>query len=88
MIEVCPVLRVSAEEVPQLDRTILYNYYFAWGEDAGIAFGFGSLYNHSQEPNASYTKLLDTDEVVITALRSIDVGQEVTLDYGWPWRTT
>jgi SET domain-containing protein len=85
LIETCPVLRVPEAELAHLDKTVVYNYYFAWGGDAGIAFGFGSLYNHSLEPNARYEKNLDRGEVEIYALGEISEGDEITLNYGWPW---
>jgi SET domain-containing protein len=86
LIETCPVLRVPQTELAHLDKTVVYNYYFAWGDDAGIAFGFGSLYNHSLEPNARYEKNFDRDEVEVYALVEISADEEITLNYGWPWR--
>lgn len=85
LIETCPVLRVPRDELPHLDKTAVYNYYFAWGDDGAIAFGFGSLYNHSSEPNARYEKNLEHDELEIFALVDIAAGGEITLNYGWSW---
>jgi hypothetical protein len=48
-IERAPVLVVPAEEAPLIRQTRLANYYFEWGADcqqAAIALGCGSLYNH------------------------------------------
>jgi SET domain-containing protein len=85
LIETCPVLRVPNDELSHLDKTGVYNYYFAWGDDGGIALGFGSLYNHSSEPNARYEKHMDCDELEIFALGEIAAGDEITLNYGSPW---
>jgi uncharacterized protein len=76
---------VAQSELPHLDETVVYNYYFAWGEDGGIAFGFGSLYNHSAEPNARYEKNFVRDELEVFALTEIAAGDEITLNYGRPW---
>lgn len=55
-------------------------YVFGWGSDStALALGYGSLYNHSYEPNA---ETLETpDELVITALRTIDEGDEIFINY-------
>ncbi|MCA9326885.1 SET domain-containing protein-lysine N-methyltransferase, partial [Candidatus Saccharibacteria bacterium] len=42
VIEVSPVIELSAEDTAQIDKTLLYDYYFGWGEDgdrAAIALG-------------------------------------------------
>lgn len=55
-------------------------YVFNWGESStALALGFGSLYNHSFTPNA--TTLETADELVITALRDIDPGEEIFINY-------
>jgi uncharacterized protein len=77
-IELCPVVIVPEDQVPLLRQTELYNYYFMWGTNeqhhaAGICLGFGSIYNHSYEPNATYKKLLDKHAVKFVAIRPIKV---------------
>jgi uncharacterized protein len=81
-VERCPVVIVPAAERPLLDGTHLFNYYFAWaGEAAAIALGYGSLYNHSTSPRARYRKVFETDVVDFVALRDIEPGCEITVDY-------
>src|ERR1700712_1395041 len=78
-IEVCPVIAMSPEDAARLDATHLYNYYFGWGPDdkgAAIALGFGSLYNHSETPNASYRKDLAQTLIEFVALAAIAPGEE------------
>jgi hypothetical protein len=84
IIERCPVIVLSPEDCKKIDPTELYNYYFGWGEDdksAAIALGFGSIYNHSYQPNAVYEKELETREIVFRALRSIQAGEEILTNY-------
>ncbi|MGI8848358.1 MAG: SET domain-containing protein [Candidatus Dormibacteria bacterium] len=81
VIELCPVLRVPEEQVGILDATRLFEYYFAWEGDAGVALGFGSLYNHSSAPNAVYRKDFAADVVEIRARSDIAAGEEITFDY-------
>jgi len=67
----------------------LSKYYFDWpkpGEESvALALGYGSIYNHSDYPNATWDN--DTDRNVIVFKASIDIqqGQEITLNYGKAW---
>jgi SET domain-containing protein len=88
IIERCPVLRIPAAQLENLDATLLYEYYFAWDGDGGVALGFGSLYNHSSEPNAEYHKELEANVVVVRALTAIAAGEEITFCYGGPAETS
>ena len=55
-------------------------YVFRWDEEAtALALGYGSLYNHSYDPNA--TTLERGDELVITATRNIAVDEEIFINY-------
>ena len=83
-IEICPVLRVPVEEVELIDSTLIAAYYYIWNGAAGIALGFGSLYNHSSTPNAEYLKHIEEDFLVIRALSAIPSGEEITMSYGGP----
>lgn len=88
VIERAPVLIIPAYQREHLDQTVLYNYYFAWGEnpeDEAIAMGFGSFYNHSYTPNAVYVKKYEALVVEYIALRDIEAGEEITINYnGYP----
>jgi len=84
LIEICPVLTVSPEDMNLLKRTSLYDYYFEWNEDAksgAIALGFGSIYNHSTNPNARYLVDYENDDMQVIALRDIPVGEEICFNY-------
>jgi SET domain-containing protein len=81
LIERCPVLRLPAAQRDALARTLLEEYYFDWDGDAGVALGYGSLYNHGDPPNAQYRKLLASGLLEVVALVAIEAGQEITFDY-------
>lgn len=84
LIEEAPVLVVPAHQRPVLDRTALYDYYYGWGanlDEGAIALGFGSLYNHSYRPNATYVKDFQARTVRFFALRDIEANEEITLNY-------
>lgn len=86
VIELCPAIVVSDEDRNRLMETELLNYYFLWttedgGHKAAICLGFGSLYNHSYEPNATYVKEYDDALIEFVALKPISKGQEITVNY-------
>jgi len=88
VIEICPVVMVPENQVPLLRQTELYNYYFMWGTNeehhaAGIALGFGSIYNHSYSPNATYKKLLDKHQIKFEAIKPIEKDEEITVNYNY-----
>lgn len=84
VIEECPVIIISPRERIKIDGTSLYNYYYSWGKNndqAAIALGYGSLYNHSYNPNAQYVKDLENATLKIVAIRSIATGEEIRVNY-------
>jgi hypothetical protein len=82
-VELVPVLVIEDGDV--LDLTPLGNYVFNWptSESAvAVAFGCGSLYNHSYAPNARYTKVTDGHgSIRFTAIKPIAVGDEICINY-------
>jgi SET domain-containing protein len=84
LIEVCPVIVISKVELPIIHKTILHDYYFLWGEnmdDAAIALGFGSMYNHAVHPNANFILDFENNTIDIIAVQNIEPGDEITLNY-------
>src|SRR3989344_392955 len=83
-IETASVLVVPREDYSILKTTILRNYYFMWGKvTVGICFGYGPMYNHSYNPNASYHKHINKQLVEFTALKDISKGEEITINYNY-----
>ena len=59
----------------------LAHYVYTWTDKTvAVALGYGSMYNHSFEPNARYDDLHRRTKVY-TALRDIEAGEEVTINY-------
>jgi SET domain-containing protein len=81
VIEECPVLAVPGDQAPLLDETDLYGFTFEWEDGVAVALGFGSLYNHSWNPNARYDHDYDRDLVVYSAVTAIDAGEEIRVNY-------
>jgi SET domain-containing protein len=85
-IELCPVLELGKGDASGL----LDDYVMSLGDDsdgAALVLGYGSLYNHSEEPNAEYVHEAD-DAYSFVALRDIAAGEEVTISYGEEWWAT
>ena len=81
LIESCPVILVPKKDVSNLRGSILVNYYFYFGKGEkrksalAIALGYGSIYNHSFEPNARYIKMIPEKRIDFAAYtQSIFVG--------------
>lgn len=84
IIEIAPVLVVPFEQARSLMKTLLFHYFFRWSEstqDVAVCLGFGSLYNHSRTPNASYTRDFKRCQIIFRAIRNISVQEEIVTDY-------
>jgi len=82
VIEVCPVILLPEHEIELIDKTNMFNYYFLWQhKQAAIALGYGSLYNHSFEPNAEYVMDFEGEVLIIRAIKNISAHDEITFNY-------
>jgi len=94
LIEAAPVIIVPAAECALLDRTILHDYYFAWGGEpdsasggagsGAVALGLVALCNHSRRPRARVRCNVARGTLDLVALVPIAAGDEVTIDYNCP----
>jgi SET domain-containing protein len=82
VIETCPMLVLPAEQVgDDPARHALAGYTFVWGRGTvALALGYGSLYNHSYQPNARYEDVGGRTKRFV-ALRDIAAGEEITVNY-------
>lgn len=82
VFERAPLLVMPAREASSSDNgRVLPSYVFEYGKGKiALALGFGSLYNHSYNPNARYD---DPGNQVkeYRALRDIHPGEEITINY-------
>jgi uncharacterized protein len=84
IIEICPVIILSKDDTLNIHKTLLHDYYFLWNvEDntSAIALGYGSLYNHSDTPNADFELVYGDNEIHIIATEDIAAGTEICIDY-------
>ncbi len=90
LIERVPVLLIPKNQIfgdtPEARRAIRISWYvFDWAgqtkrEYVALALGYGSIYNHSTDPNARYQKE-SPDVMEFLAVREIPAGQEITINY-------
>ncbi|MES2005255.1 MAG: SET domain-containing protein [Bacteroidota bacterium] len=84
MIEISPVLVLSAAERTEVEKTLLYDYIFEWGEDntqCCVALGYVSMYNHSYKANCDYQMDFEEERISITTVRDIEAGEELFINY-------
>jgi SET domain-containing protein len=84
IIESCPVIRFGPKYRAALEPTPLSKYLYGWshdGSEVAIALGYGSLYNHSDDPNAAYHTNRRRNAIDFIATRFIAAGEEITISY-------
>ena len=80
-IEEAPVIVIPKNEWKNMKEFVLSNYIFRWGEDKALALGYGSLYNHSYTPNATYVTNIENQSIDFYARKDIRVGEEIMVNY-------
>jgi SET domain-containing protein len=83
IIERVPILLVPiADLVDGLANPTLNKFFYHWDKKhIAVCLGYGSLYNHSFEPNARY--LHGSNTVTYRALCNIAEGEEITINYNF-----
>jgi hypothetical protein len=88
IIEDAPVIVMSVEDRVNLDKTLLHDYIFAWGEKKDqccVALGFVSMYNHSYQSNCEYFMDFKEETIQIKTVKNIKAGEELTINYNGDW---
>lgn len=88
VIEDAPVIAMSAEDRINLDKTLLHDYIFAWGDKKDqccVALGFVSMYNHSYQSNCEYFMDFEDETIQIKTVKNIEAGEELTINYNGDW---
>ena len=84
VIETCPIIEVSKDDTAKLNESLLVTYFFYFGknkERLAITLGFGSIYNHSYKPNATFKIRAKERLNDFIAIRDIKKDEEITFDY-------
>ena len=93
VIEICPILIFPGGEYPHLSETKLSGYLFEYtGDSTILALGFGSMYNHTNTPNAKYEmveyegKSEQNNELYFVATKPIKKDEEIYINYGGQYK--
>lgn len=82
LIETAPVIVVKDSDIRDKDR--LSHYAFEWCRGySAIALGVGSLFNHSEEPNANWRLSKGDNTLRFYAVKAIKEGEEIFTHYGY-----
>lgn len=85
VIEECPIYDLN---IPHGDSSPLFiDYRFNWPqgitwEKQVLAWGYGSLYNHSNNPNAYWRSNLEKETFEFVCSKQINNGEEILVYYG------
>jgi len=81
VVERVPVLLVPLKDLAGgPTNPTLNKYFYQWTKKHfACCLGYGSLYNHSFEPNVTFKYGRDT--MTYKALRNIEEGEELTINY-------
>lgn len=91
LIESAPILTLTPKERKHCAKTNLNYYMYPWRStrSACVAFGCGSVYNHSYDPNADWKQDFRSTSMSYRAVKPIKKGEEITVNYnGEPDDTT
>lgn len=66
----------------------LEDFYFDADGKYALLTGFGIIYNHADEPNATYRLNIKNRVATIKATRTIRKGEEIFVSYGEDWFST
>ena len=88
IVEESPVIVMTREDRLHLDKTLLHDYIFEWGEAKDkccMALGYIPMYNHSYKSNCEYFMDFESETVQIKTVRVIEKDEELTINYNGNW---
>lgn len=84
VIDVCPAIVLNEKESSIGIKTDLWRYFYNWGDNSekrALVLGYGSLYNHSFEPNAYWKRNTKDKTIIFYADKDISKDEEITHNY-------
>lgn len=84
LIERCPVIEIPEHDASSINTSILVTYIYYLGKNKErlmVALGFGSIYNHSYQPNARYKEKYKDKIIDFIAISEIKKDEEITVNY-------
>ena len=88
IIEIAPVIVVEKTDRQYLDKTLLHDYIFEWGQEKDkccMALGYIPMYNHSYKSNCEYFMNFEEETIQIKTIKIIESEEELTINYNGDW---
>jgi hypothetical protein len=88
LIESSPVIVMSRLERDLLDKTLLHDYIFEWGDKKDqccMALGYLAVYNHSYLSNCEYEMDFEAGEIRVKTVKPVLAGEELFINYNGNW---
>ena len=88
IIEESPVIVMTKSDRIHLDKTLLHDYIFEWGDKKDkccMALGLIPMYNHNYKSNCEYFMDFEKDIIQIKTIRVIEKNEELTINYNGDW---
>jgi len=88
IVEESPVIVMNKEDRVYLDKTLLHDYIFEWGDKKDkccMALGYVPMYNHHYKSNCEYFMNFDEEIIQIKTIRVIEKDEELTINYNGNW---
>lgn len=90
-ILICPIIPINIKDYTVLENSKheLGNYVFCWDEkDTCFVLGFGSLFNHSDNPNIEWYEDKEKKLMYFYTSKKIKKDEELLINYGESWFTS
>lgn len=84
LIESCPVIEIPGGDEASVNESMLVTYIYYLGKNKDrlrLALGFGSIYNHSYQPNAVYKENGRKKVIDFLAIKDIKKDDEIVVNY-------
>ncbi|KAG0355863.1 hypothetical protein BG005_005203 [Podila minutissima] len=82
-IDLSPILLFPTEEYTNHGQfTQLDHYTYRWLGGMALAFGLGSMFNHSKYPNVGFQRDFENKMIRYSTLRDVAAGEELCISYG------
>ncbi len=84
VLEIAPVIVMTAEDRTLLDQTLLHDYIFEWGENQDqccMSLGYIPLYNHSYKSNCEYEMDFRRKTITIRSVKEVKKDEELFINY-------
>ncbi len=84
IIEECHHIPLTQQfnEIDKFLQTYVYSWPKGHGRHATVALGYGSIYNHSREPNVDWETDEENNLFIYKLIKDVKSGEELLINYG------